>query len=124
MVGAMRAAILAVGVAVLGMTCGPALAQTSERALVAYTLSAPNSSEIFVMRSDGSERRRLVSGEKDEERPEPLAAGSERLLPNGGDHARMRLDRAFEPRLQCVEICLESRCCAKLLQHRHVRVPV
>ena len=69
-------------------------------------------------RDPGGERRLCAGrrGEEDERGPQPLAAGRERLVPHGGDEARMRGDAPAEPLLERVEVAVEPGHGADLLQ--------
>jgi hypothetical protein len=60
------------------------------------------------------------SSEEDERGPQPLAAGRERLVPDGGDEARMRGDGPREPLLERVEVVVEPRDSADLRQRRRL----
>jgi hypothetical protein len=62
-------------------------------------------------RNAGGDRRLLSHRrrEEDEQRPQPLAAGGERLVPDRRDEARMTRDRTGEPFLERVEVVLEPR---------------
>jgi hypothetical protein len=62
-------------------------------------------------RDAGGERRLLsrTRREEDEQRPQPLSAGGERLVPDSRDEARMTRDRTGEPLLERVEVVLEPR---------------
>ena len=59
-------------------------------------------------RDAGDERRLAIwrSGKKDEQRPQALAAGGERLVSDRGDDARMARDRPRQPLLDRVEVLL------------------
>jgi hypothetical protein len=61
-------------------------------------------------RHAGGDRRLLARGrrEEDEQGPQPLAPGGERLVADRRDEARMTRDRPREPLLECVEVALET----------------
>src|SRR5207302_4692342 len=74
----------------------------------------------------GCERRgRIrVRGEEDQHRPQPLAAGRQRVRPDRSDDAGMARDGALEALLELVEVALEPGRLADRGENRHPATPV
>src|SRR5205823_1302221 len=67
-------------------------------------------------RDAGGDRRLAGRGEEAEQRPEPLAAGAERLAGDLAGEPGVRGDRASEPRLDLGHVRRDARCAVDLLE--------